>query len=46
MSGNDVRGTARLGGALELEKGEVVTLAFTSRLCASKGKRNGLTYIF
>jgi hypothetical protein len=24
----------------------VVTLAFTSRLCASKGKRNGLTYIF
>jgi hypothetical protein len=29
MSGNDVRGAGRLGGALELKKGEVVTLAFT-----------------
>jgi hypothetical protein len=43
VSGDNVRGAGRLGGALELEKGEVVSLAFTSRLCASKGKRNGLT---
>jgi hypothetical protein len=38
------------GGQCEVEdgeqQGEVVMLAFTSRLCALKGKRNGLTLIF
>jgi hypothetical protein len=29
MSSNDVSGAGHLGGALELEKGKVVTLAFT-----------------
>jgi hypothetical protein len=46
VSGDDVRGAGHLGGALELEKGEVVTLAFTSRFFSMKGKRNGLTWIF